>query len=298
MQHRSHPSLDLKIMTSTYNVWHQVGIPTLPNLNEQRHLYALVDGAQVMEYRRHFLNVPGVVNQLALLGADMLPDRVNASVHLLHLERLDVMNGLLHRLTKTSTSHGALSLLVTKSPLEALANALRLRLDVTLPDQFDCTNRFFDGRVAPHWVACLATVQKERFCAFASQWWVVSHEHVWQQLACSELHPDPFTTPFVINEAQQAAMIDACYPYAVIDHFNETDPELLERVAPAAQYKWFRDALQVAERYGIDSGPETMLFCTLTLTRGPLFYEAPAWREGLLKLKKRQTRLADLMKAL
>lgn len=298
MQHLSRQGLDQKMMTSTYNVWRQVGIPTLSDANEQRHLYALVDGAQVMEYRRHFLNVPGIVNQLALLGADMLPDRVNASVHLLHLENLDVLNSLLHRLTVASTSHGALSLLVTKSPLDVLANALRLRLDVTLFDQFDCTNRYFDGRVAPHWVGCLTTEQKERFCAFASEWWVVSHEHAWQQLARNELHPDPFTTPFVINEAQQASMIDACYPYAVIDHLNETDPELLERVAPAAQYKWFCDALQVAEGYGIDGGPEAMLFCTLTLTRGQLFYLAPAWRDGLLKLKKRQTRLADLMKAI
>jgi hypothetical protein len=175
---------------------------------------------------------------------------------------------------------------------------LRLRLDVTLPDQFDCTNRYFDGRVAPHWMACLTTEQKEKFCAFTSQWWVVSHEHVWQQLARDEVHPDPLTTPFVINEVQQSAMIDACFPYAVIDHFEETDPDLLERVAPAAQYKWFRKTLQVAESYGIDSGPDTMLFCTLTLTRGERFYEATSWRDGLLKVKNRQIRFPDLMKSL
>lgn len=297
MLHLSPQNFDLKAMTSTYHLWSQVEIPEFPVLNEQ-HLYALVDGAQVMEYRRHFLNVPGVVNQLALSGADLVPDRFNASVHLLHLERMDAMDSLLRQLTKASTSHGAISLLVTKLPLDALASALRLRLDVTLPDQFDCTNRYFDGRVAPHWVACLTTEQKEKFCAFASQWWVVSHEHVWQQLTCNEVHPDPFTTPFTINDAQQAAMIDACYPYTVIDHFEETDPELLERVAPAAQYMWFRKALQVAEGYGIDGGPETMLFCTLTLTRGERFYEAPAWHDGLMKMKNRQTRLADLMKAL
>lgn len=285
-------------MASNYNVWSQVGIPALPELHGQHHLYALVDGAQVTEYRRQFLNVPGVVNQFALSGADLLPDRFNASAHLLQLEHLDMAASLCSRLAKASTSHGALSLLVAESPLEVLASALRLRLDVTLPDQFDCTNRFFDGRVAPHWIACLTPEQRAAFCAFASQWWVVSHEHIWQQLACKEVHPDPFTTPFVINETQQAAMIDACYPYAVIDHFEETDPELLERVSPAAQYKWFRDALLVAASYGIDSGPETMLFCTLTLTRGARFYEAPAWREGLLKLKLRQTRLADLMKAI
>ncbi len=283
---------------STYNVWRQVGSPLLPELTDKHHLYALVDGAQVSEYRRHFLNVSGVVNQVALSGAELLPERFNASAHLLQLENLGAVQSLCHRLEKSSTSHGALSLLVAQSPMDDLARALRLRLDVTLPDQLDCTNRYFDGRVAPHWIARLTSKQKEMFCAFVGQWWVVSHEHVWQHLDCNEVHPDPFTTPFTINDEQQAAMIDACYPYAVIDHFEETDPELLERVAPAAQYQWFCQAVQEAEKYGIDGGSDTMLFCTLTLTRGERFYEAPAWREGLLKVKNRQTRLADLMKAI
>lgn len=276
MRHHLHQNPDSNSMASNYNVWNQVGVPALHALSGQHHLYALVDGAQVTEYRRHFLNLPGVVNQVALSGNDLLPEPFNASVHVLQLAHTDAVEGLCRRMAKASNSHGALSLLVVLSPLEVLAGALRRRLDVTLPDNFECINRYFDARVAPHWMACLTPEQQEMFGAFASQWWVVSHEHVWRELACHEVRPDPFATPFAIDAVQQAAMIDACYPYTVIDHFEETDPELLERVAPAAQYTWFHQALQVAERYGIDGGPETMLFCTLTLTRGERFYEASA----------------------
>ena len=285
-------------MSTAYNVWRFAGLPPLVPLHSGQKLYALVDGAQIDDYRKNFRAIPGVNDLSSLAGPDLTPDRETVTQHLLRLKDLNALRDVLARVTRSSVSHGAMSVMVSSLATEDLAAALCRRMDVTLPDQFDCINRFFDGRVAPHWLSVLTPDQRTRFTAFASQWWVVSHEHIWSSLACSEIHPDPFSEQMFINERQQADMIDACYPYTVIDHFEQTDPELLERVPPAAQYGWFQRTLAVARRYGIDDGPDSMLFCTLTLTRGERFFDAPSWREGLQQLQLRKTRLRDLMKAI
>jgi hypothetical protein len=285
-------------MSSAYNVWRFAGLPPLLPLQSGQNLYVLVDGAQVDDYRKNFRAIPGAKDRTSLAGPDLTAERENVTQHLLRLKDLDALKDVLARVMRSSVSHGAMSVMVSSLTTEELAAALRRRLDVTLPDQFDCINRFFDGRVAPHWLSVLRPEQRTRFTAFASQWWVVSHEHVWTSLNCGEIHPDPFDGSMTIIERQQADMIDACYPYSVIDHFEQTDPELLERVPPAAQYGWFQRALEAARRYGIDDGPESMLFCTLTLTRGERFFDAPQWREGLQRVQLRQTRLRDLMKAI
>lgn len=284
-------------MSTTYNVWHHIGNPPITVSSPGPYMYALIDGAQVDNYRKRFREVPGVVDRASLAGSDLTAERENATQHVLRLDDLNALKSVCARVSRSSVSHGALSIVVSSLETGVLAQWLRKRLDVTLPDQFDCINRFFDGRVAPHWMSVLTSEQRARFGAFASQWWVASHEHIWMQLACTEIMPDPFEGSLTISESQQAAMIDACYPYTVIDHFEQTDPELLERVPPAAQYGWFQKALDIARRYGIEDGPDSMLFCTLTLTRGESFYEAPAWRAGLQRLQLRQTRLRDLMKA-
>lgn len=285
-------------MSTAYNVWHLAGLPPLKPMPTRQNLYVLIDGAQIDDYRKNFREIPGVEDRAPLAGPAPTAEQENATQHLLRLNHLDALRNVHTYVLRSSVSHGAMSVIVSSLSMAELAAALRKRLDVTLPDQFECINRFFDGRVAPHWLSILTPEQRARFSAFASEWWVVSHEHVWTSLACSEIGPDPFTGQMVISERQQADMIDACYPYTVIDHFEQTDPELLERVPPAAQYGWLQRALAVARRYSIDDGPESMLFCTLTLTRGERFYDAPQWREGLQCVQLRQTRLRDLMKAI
>jgi hypothetical protein len=285
-------------MAIGYNVWRVAGLPPVEPLAAAQRLYALVDGAQLDDFRRYFRNTRGVLDKANLAGSALSADVENAGQHVLHLEDNEALKHVVERIMRSTTSHGAMSVIVSSLELSALADALRKRLHVTLPDQFDCVNRFFDGRVTPHWLSILTPEQRELFTAFASQWWVVSHEHVWISLACTEIHPDLFDQPMGISERQQADMIDACYPYTVIDHFELTDPELLERLPPAEQYAWFERALAAARTHGIDDGPQSMLFCTLTLTRGERFYEAPAWYKGLAQVRQGQTRLRDLMKAI
>ncbi len=201
-------------------------------------------------------------------------------------------------LAAATSSHGALSVLVGSAFLAPMAEAIRRRMDVSLPDGLACMNRFFDGRVAPHFVDVLTAEQRRRFCSFASQWWVVGHDLRWQALAAQELTPDPFEPPLQLDERQQNQLVDACYPYAVIDHFERTDSELLQRLAPARRYAVFDAALREAARYGIGDGADGVFFCTLVLTRGEHFHRSAAWQEALGKIHRKQLSLYDAARAI
>lgn len=92
-------------------------------------------------------------------------------------------------------------------------------------------------------------------------------------------------------------MIDNCYPYALIEHFERTDPELLETIPSPTRYAFMRETLQTARRYGIESGSEATLFCTLSMTRGRAFHETPEWQSGLADIRQGKAKLSDVVKA-
>jgi hypothetical protein len=130
----------------------------------------------------------------------------------------------------------------------------------------------------------------------AAQWWVIDHRFRWQSLACRYSSQDQFESPLELDDAQQAALIDACYPYSVIDHFAKTDEELLETVPPSERYGFFSQALKVAAEYGIDGGASAVLFCTLALTRGPRFYLQHDWQRDLQRVKAGELSLQQALK--
>jgi hypothetical protein len=277
---------------STPSIWREVGLPDLGP--EHLHVYALIDAAQVPRFAT--LSLPK--NRLPVLGEPIAPDRFAATPHLFSIGAPEELQRIVMALATATSSHGALSVLVGSASLPKMADAIRRRMDLTLPDGLACMNRFFDGRVAPHFVEALTAEQRLRFCSFASQWWVVGHDLRWRSLVSEERRPDPFDGPLELNERQQAQLVDACYPYAVIDHFERTDAELLQRLAPARRYAVFDTALQEAARYGVGEGADGIFFCTLVLTRGEHFYQSSAWQEALTKIQRKQLSLHDAAKAI
>ena len=91
--------------------------------------------------------------------------------------------------------------------------------------------------------------------------------------------------------------MDACYPYTVIEHFEQTDPELLDELLPAERYTHFSQALRRAASYGIEGGASAVLYCTLTLTRGATFDQDGAWPVLLARVKRGEITLQQALKA-
>lgn len=279
------------------NVWSKLTPPLCSPLAEGEHHYILVDGAQVDRLSHRLSASNQVLSHESLFGAPLAPDTSDATPHLLAMTDVTAFRPLMFSWADRLTSHGALAWLVSPLAPAELGRRLRARLDARLPERFDCVNRFFDGRVTPHLHHCLTPAQRDVFFSPCVQWWVVAPDHAWLSLPCRFAAEDAFTPPLELDDAQQAYLIDACYPYAVIAHFVQTDAELLATIAEPEQYAFFRKALKAAAGFGIDGGATAVLFCTLALTRGPSFYEQPVWRDALASVKRGEVSLQQAVKA-
>lgn len=282
-------------------VWHELTSPPMdvkPHGSEEtlKH-YILLDAAQIERYGARFGNLRGVIAAQPIVGGSLAPARHDATPHLLHLADVQALQPIASRLAEAQAPHGALSWLVSPLTLTELAKRLRQRLDIVLPDQLTCLNRYYDGRVAPHLHAALTAEQRRTFFSMSEQWWVIGPKLEWLSLACAYAAEDPFTGPLVLNTGQEARIIDGCYPYAVIEHFEQTDPELLDTVPPAERYAFFRDALEAARQFGIEGGSEATLFCTLAMTRGADFHQQAQWEDGLERVRRGEARLIDVLRA-
>lgn len=257
----------------------------------------LADGAQMDRLTARLGSLHQRIAHATVFRAPLGPEQADATPHVLAFERVGDAASAFAGLAAHARSHGALSLLVTPLPAEELATRLRRRLDAVLPDGLDCVNRYFDGRVAPHLHEALEAAQRAAFFSVSSQWWVVGHDLRWQNLPSEYAADDAFEGPLHVSEKQQALLIDGCYPYAVIEHFEQTSPELLEKLPLPGRYAYLSKALTAAQRFGIDGGASAVLFCTLALTRGENFHEQPDWHAALLEVKAGRQTLQQAVKA-
>lgn len=279
-----------------YSFWNELPLPPSASTTDCQH-YALLDAAQIARYEVRFKPFAGAIESAPLFGEPLAPDRYDATPHLLALTAPNSFRGLARRLKEAEAGHGTLSWLVSPLPLAELVARLKLRLDARLPDDVDCVNRFFDGRVTPHLHAALTVEQRRTFFSVADQWLVIGPDFQWHPLGCEFSGEDCFSGPLNFTPSQEAQMIDNCYPYALIEHFERTDPELLETIPSPTRYAFMRETLQTARRYGIESGSEATLFCTLSMTRGVTFHETPEWQSGLADIRQGKAKLSDVVKA-
>lgn len=277
--------------------WIELPTPVFSSSASNCRHYVLLDAAQIPRYEARFKAFGDAVDSVPLFGEPLAPERYDATPHLLALRGPKSFHALASRLKAAEAGHGALSWLVSPLPLVELATRLKRRLDARLPDDVDCVNRFFDGRVAPHLHAALTAEQCREFFAVAEQWLVIAPDYQWQTLECQFSEEDSFSGPLCFTVAQEAHLIDHCYPYAVLEHFEQTDPELLDTIPLPARYAFIHDALQTAQRYGIESGSESTLFCTLSMTRGVTFHADPAWQGRLEAVRQGKAKLSDVVKA-
>ncbi len=279
--------------------WSNLPLPPVRDASDTARYYALIDAAQLERFSQTMnLKSDSILSRIALLGEQIAPDRYDASPHLLELAGPDSYRNLVGQFARRNASHGVMTCLVSALAASELIARLKHRLDATLPDDVECVNRFFDGRISPHLHACLGDQQRSEFFSVATQWLVVGHDHTWQSLACHFAERDPYTGPLAISVRQEAYLIDHCYPYALIEHFERTDADLLDGVPAAQRYRFFKDAMATAERFGFDRSSDITLFCTLSMTRGANFHEKAPWPEKLAAVQAGRASLQDVLKSI
>lgn len=273
--------------------------PPIPPMGGEYRRYILLDAAQIAQFSKVFGKLGSeVVGSVTLFGSPLAPERYNATPHLFEVAGKKHFGQFARKLAKADAGTGALSYLVSPLALSELASRLKRRLDARLPDEVDCVNRYFDGRITPHLHACLSNAQRTAFFSVAEQWLVVGADHKWQPLPCHFAEDDPFSGPLIFTTQQEAYLIDHCYPYALIEHFEQTDADLLDTVPLEERYGFFLDATQVAAKFGITGASDVMLFCTLCMTRGAKFHEEAPWPEKLASVGRGETPLQQVLKSM
>jgi Domain of unknown function (DUF4123) len=188
---------------------------------------------------------------------------------------------LLDWLCSTCTFNHSTLWLRSNWSFDALAKALTARLDASLPDRLPVMLRYFDTRVFNVLTTALTPEQAAAFFVAADRWsW-------WDRAGeLRHFHAEPeaidrFDAPLVISEGQEAHLIEAAEPDAIIHLMQRTAADLCAAQTPAALHATVSANLPVAKRYGIEDPRQQALFCLTELESGPKFFELPVWRKAL-----------------
>lgn len=264
----------------------------LPPLEADMGRFVLLDGAQCDQPLQLLRTLPWAPLRLfdGLLG-DGTDD---ASVFLARLPRDTDIDRFLQRAAAHARSPGLLSLIDTTLSADALLQRLQRRLDASYPNGKEFLARFFDARVLPWWVQVLDAPQCRSFLALGERWWYLRHDLQWAHLELEDTALDPHDPPWVLAAPQRRGLIDASYPYTLIDHFQLTDPELLARLPRARWYTFFRRVVATAAAAGIEDSRRMVMVATWSLLAGVDLGEDPAWRLRLQEFASGRRSAADI----
>ncbi|MBA0283950.1 DUF4123 domain-containing protein [Stenotrophomonas maltophilia] len=269
--------------------WHFPPL-ALPPLEAQR--FVLLDGAQCDQPSQVLRTLPWT--PLRLFDGLLADGSEDASVFLARLPRDMDIDRFLQRAAAQARSPGLLSLIDTTLTAEALQQRLQRRLDASYPNGKEFLARFFDARVLPWWVQVLDEPQCRAFLALGERWWYLRHDLQWAHLDLHDAAQDPHEPPWVLEAPQRRALIDASYPYTLIDHFQLTDPELLARLPRARWYTFFRRVVATAAAAGIEDSRRVVMVATWALLAGTDLGEDPAWQQRLQDFASGRRGAADI----
>lgn len=264
----------------------------LPPLDADAQRFVLLDGAQCDQPLQLLRALPWA--PLRLFDGLLADGTDDASVFLARLPADIDIDRFLQRAAAQARSPGLLSVIETTLTGEALQQRLQRRLDACYPNGKEFLARFFDARVLPWWVQVLDEAQCRAFLALGECWWYLRHDLQWARLELADVVPDPHDPPWVLEALQRRALIDASYPYALIDHFQLTDPELLARLPRARRYTFFRRVVATAAAAGIEDSRRVVMVATWALLAGIDLGEDPAWQQRLQDFASGRRSAADI----
>lgn len=231
----------------------------------------------------------------ALLDGEMEGIGRNVAPHLLACASEDLLVRMQPGILRNSISPHAL--LYLDSPLEfaQLAARLRRRLLIQLPNGRRMLLRLQDARVLEPLVQVLAGAQFDDFFSFCERCWYVDTSLNWSRVDATVSAHDPENYCLQLDGAQRKALQDACYPHAVIAHFLDTEPALLDPVSSGERYACIRDALRAARQFGIEQSADAIVFCTLALVEGREFHQRPDWQQWLAEVAQGHRTLSEVL---
>jgi len=250
-----------------------------PSLPDGVHRYLLLDGAQCDAPQAVLKYLPHAASRL--FDGLLADGSADTSVYLARLPPGLPADAVLPHLDGHATSLGAATFIDSRLPQDVVLRRLTRRLDARYPNGKEFLARFYDGRVLPWWVQALDREQRDVFLSLGERWHYVTHDHRWDSLALTCPGSDRHQLPWTLETEQRRVLIDSAYPYTLIEHYQLTDPELLDRLPSANWYAFLRGAVALAARFGIEDSRRVLMVCTWALLAGDDLADDPAWQQRL-----------------
>lgn len=220
---------------------------------------------------------------------------MDAAPLLLDLETISQKPWLqwLHFACSESTS---LTLLHSSLELPALAESLKRRLDVLLPDAVPALLRYFDTRIIESLLQVLETEQCKTFFGIAACWQWLDRAGELRHYQVEQLPDDSWPSPWKLDEKQQNAMIDAAEADALVQQIQSHGMELCAGHSRASLHTLARSCIAQAEKFEIDGIPARTLFSLLAMQTGTGFHEQPEWAALLARVRLKEISFEDAVK--
>lgn len=241
------------------------------------HLYALVDHAGAPGLVSCLSAVPGTA-WISLFADSTEEKAVDVAPLLLSLQAAATPWWLrwLHTACLESTS---LALLYSSADSQRLAQELKNRLNVMLPDKVPALLRYFDTRILESLRQVLEPDQCASFFGIAARWIWLDRAGDVQNHVPNMLRYATWPAYFAFSEKQQNAMIDAAEADVLVQQMQTYGLDLCAGYSRAALHVVAQEASLRADELGIQEMPSRALLALARLQHGPNFMAKPEWVE-------------------
>lgn len=274
--------------------------------SQRAHVYALVDPAQ----DRALPAALQFASARAVCLLDGAADVLAVAPHLISIDEANYQRAG-EWLEQRASRVPCATLLISTTPLEALARHLSSFIDVVLPDRTIMALAFWDpsilavlngatGDSSQHVRGPVLTLgQKQAFLAPILEWWY------WDRMGCLQTIDwsreaavnavVAIQPPLHLDQNQVDELVEASVPDSILYYIRLNMPGLLLRIPESEQYAFVRSQMLNARKYGLEGTGDLVNYCCLALAYGDLFDTVPEVA-GLLKhVKVRALTFDDFM---
>lgn len=181
-------------------------------------------------------------------------------------------------------------ILSDREPVE-LARRLSALVDVRLSDETDMVMRFFDPRVLPFWMGLLTPAYRRHIGSAVVSWFFWTHDFDIQtvQFGREAQTQPPLELPMRLNLDAENALLNACFPFTMIERIRAEDSSALQRLGVSQRYAFFQQQIARAQDHGLSAQGELEAYCCTAIEFGAAFDEDRQVRSALAGIKRGQT---------
>lgn len=266
-------------------------------------LYALADAGQdrVMWQRlaRHSTNTRAL---LASATDDLSP-------HLFDLGAATEQSAERSAVLSQRHAPAAYTLICSSLPLVELHAHLRQFVDVKLPGNYEMLLAFWDSAILGTLIGqadddtlhvagpVLLPQQLQAFLRPVAAWWYCDREDNWHRIERPEQDTlEPAAQPFVLTQAQEDALVEACVPDQVLYHLEQNRPTLFDQQLPHfKRYRFVKEVLKAARQLGLEGMRDLTSFVALCLIYRQRIETDPQILQLLDQVQKKTITLSEAL---